>query len=127
MKTFALFLCLIATTADAEPLYLKCEGGPPSQGAIHSVRIDEPAEQGSQVEVDGYPAGHLLGSKDIWGFGVKGNAVAHVVDHGEINRITGYAIIFFSAVTPPYGSLYGRKPDPNEHFEGVCHKTERLF
>ena len=26
MKTFALLLCLIATTADTAPLYLKCDG-----------------------------------------------------------------------------------------------------
>jgi hypothetical protein len=46
MKTFALFLCLIATTADAAPLYLKCEGKEYSRDpsdakpVAYSIQID---------------------------------------------------------------------------------------
>ena len=58
MKTIAVFLCLIATTADAAPLYLKCDGkeysreDPSDAKAVtYSIKID-----GTNVSVeDGDP------------------------------------------------------------------------
>jgi hypothetical protein len=119
MKTLAALLYLIATTANAAPLYLKCEGkeGDPPSGregkpAAHSVKIDDAAPAFSQVMIDAYPAGQFTDGDNgvIWTFG--GGAKA-VVSYGEINRVSGETEIRFTI--------------PFSRFTGVCRKAEKLF
>ena len=94
MKTFALLLYLIATTADAAPLYLKCEGKGfdvrhPSEAepVTQSIRID-----GTNVWVEGGdPVQIYSDDGDTWVFG---NTVGKPL-WGTINRITGRVEIMF--------------------------------
>ena len=120
MKTFALFLCLTATTADAAPLYLKCEGkeyrDDPSDAkpVTISIKID-----GTNVWVeDGLPSVHYGDDGDIWTFG---NETTTTETHGSLNRISGHVKISFAAIPKKVGQSLDR------NFEGVCHKTEKLF
>jgi hypothetical protein len=112
MKTFALFLCLIATTADAAPLYLTCEGkrsnllkpSEAKQQISQSIRIEEQNLwfEGSKTSI------HADGGDTL---SFSGGGII-----GTLNRITGRVEvsnqISFSVTTM---------------FEGVCHKTEKLF
>jgi hypothetical protein len=125
VKTFVVLLCLIATTADAAPLYLKCDGKHYTMG-IHrtdeedrsdamqitqSIRID-----GTNVWVEGGydPVQIFHDDGDTWQFG---NTVGQPL-YGTLNRITGSVHIMFW--DPLKRSHHGV-------FEGVCHKTEKLF
>jgi hypothetical protein len=70
MKTFALFLCLIATTADAAPVYLKCDGKQygldPSDAkpVTYSIKID-----GKNVMREGGdPMPIYTDDGDVWTF-----------------------------------------------------------
>ena len=113
MKTFALFLCLIATTADAAPLYLTCEGKlfevwHPSEAELvtYSIRID-----GTNVTVEGGdPAQIDRDDGDVLAF------AGGVISNGTINRITGRVEVR-SRLSEKYHTV----------FQGVCHKTEKRF
>ena len=116
MKTFAVFLCLIATTADAAPLYLKCEGKEysrdpsDSEPVTYSIKID-----GTNVTFEGgdpMPI-YTTNGGDTWLFG----SLTGRVYYATINRITSH--VTFSLRTPK--KIYMTA------FEGVCHKTEKLF
>ena len=86
MKTFALLLCLIATTADTAPLYLKCDGkqysrDPRTQNWLRiPIKID-----GTTVWVeDGLtPVQIYIDDGDTWAFG---NNVGQPL-RATINRI----------------------------------------
>ena len=101
MKTFALFLCLIATTADAAPLYLKCEGKEYSRDpsdahpVTYSIKID-----GTNVAVEGGDPEPIYSTEggDTWFFG----GVTGRVYYATINRITGQVDITFSIKTKKY-------------------------
>jgi hypothetical protein len=120
VKTFALLLCLIATTADAAPLYLKCDGEEHTVGdrstatqVTYSIKID-----GTNVWFEGGdPFPILSDDGDVLTFGSETRA-SDV--YGTINRITGHVEITFSLKLKK-GQIYDWK------FEGVCHKTEKLF
>jgi hypothetical protein len=98
MKTFAVFLCLIATTADAAPLHLTCKGKEydvrypsDSEPVTYSIKID-----GTNVGVEGGdPVQIYSDDGDTWAFG---NTVGQPL-HGTINRITGHVQITFSMRT----------------------------
>jgi hypothetical protein len=121
MKAFALFLCLIATTAaaDAEPLHLKCDGKEyrdPSDAKLvtYSIKIDA-----RNVALEGGDPMHIYTDDgDILTFGKK---TTTTVLHGAINSITGHVTISFAAIPKNVGQFY------DWDFEGVCHKTEKRF
>jgi hypothetical protein len=127
--SLAAMLCVVATAADAEPLYLKCEGkeGHVPEPAKHSVTLDDPDplehfpgnprscspswpcyhRPGYRVTVDGYPARQITESRDgdIGYFDIDG------IVKGQIDRITGRAEMTFSTT--------------QSRFEGVCRKAEK--
>jgi hypothetical protein len=121
MKTFAVLLCLIATTADAAPLYLKCDG----KG--YDVRDPSGAERVTQsIKIDGTNVWFESGDPfpiysdngdDLVSFGSE---MAGKVTYGTLNRITGHVEITFEFGVKGKRGLTTR-------FEGVCHKTEKLF
>jgi hypothetical protein len=122
MKTFAVFLCLIATTANAAPLYLRCDGkgydprDPSDSDAelvTQSIKID-----GTSVTFEGdYLMPILSDDGDVLTFGSE---TSTKVSYGTLNRITGRVEITFEFV------VNGKRLLPSR-FEGVCHKTEKLF
>jgi hypothetical protein len=120
MKTFAVFLCLIATTADAAPLYPTCEGkgydvrdSSDAEPVTQSIKVD-----GTNVWVEGdYLMPILSDDGDVWTFGSE---TTTRVTYGTLNRITGHVEISFSIKLKN-----GRFLD--SHFEGVCRKAEKLF
>jgi hypothetical protein len=116
MKTFVVLLCFIATTAHAAPLYLKCEGKlfhtryypSGTEWTTQSIKID-----GTTVTVEGgKPVEIYSDDGDVWTFGNPAGSPFG----GSINRIIGRAEITFSITE-----------SDNTWFEGVCHKTEKLF
>ena len=113
MKTFVMLLLLTAS-AHAAPLYLSCRGearmgtvGEPEPATI-SITID-----GTNVKVEDLaPVKIFSKDEDVWTFGSGGVGVWY----GEINRITGQAQIMISV-----------NKSINSFFDGVCHKSEKLF
>ena len=98
------------------PLHLKCEGewrslqlNQQPEPAITSVTVD-----GANITVENFAPVPISSDDDVWTFG--GDKRAKVGPSGQINRITGQALIVMQF---PESILL--------LFEGVCHKTERLF
>jgi hypothetical protein len=119
MKTFAVFLCLIATTADAAPLYLECEGirvqhGQPGAWPVtYSLKID-----GATVTLDGTVMSiHGDRNGDVWAFGDDQDWV------GTFNHITGRIEATFSLSL----EIVPGKAAVRTQFEGVCRKTTKRF
>ena len=117
-------LCVVATTADAAPLYLKCEGkeGPSGSSdswpALHSIKIE-----GAAVEVDGLAAGQIDSSSHdyIWSFGNEKDLVA-----GTVDRITGGVSLTFHGLATIFKALREKDQSVSEDllnpimFEGTC-------
>jgi hypothetical protein len=106
---------LLTTSAHAAPLHLSCRGeghvgqGPPEPATI-SITVD-----GTNVKVEDFdPVQIYSNDEDIWTFGEPGRLGR--VSWGQINRITGQ-VQFMSKVTASI----------NTYFDGVCHKSEKLF
>jgi hypothetical protein len=119
MRTFLMFL-LLTTGAHAAPLHLSCKGDgyiyrenrePAREPATISITVD-----GTNVKVEDLaPVQIYSNDEDVWTFGDPGFRVGWV-SWGQINRITGQAQIMIKVTT----SMSSR-------FDGVCHKTEKLF
>jgi hypothetical protein len=110
MRTFILFLLLIASAA-AAPLYLRCDGEWVEQAktepAAISITID-----GTYAKVEDLaPVLIYSNDEDVWTFGNP----ASEVRYGQINRITGQVTI---DITEAKHQL---------SFDGVCRKAEKLF
>jgi hypothetical protein len=134
MKTFVVFLCLITTTANATPVYLKCHGklyeGRESEPKMLSIKIDG-ANVAVTVENNLPRVDHPVSvpvrddndNEDILAFGgsvPKGEEEEAEVSgvYGKIDRITGHSsITFFPVGGNPLMRI----------FEGECRKTEKLF
>jgi hypothetical protein len=126
MKTLVMFL-LMTMTAHAEPLYLKCTGekfivtSPRRGPAAISVIIDS---DGLNVRIEGEDwllipllPPNLLPPKhdeadEIIHFSKPDKLGRESHPFGRINRITGQIYVHYGG-----GNV----------FEGVCHKTEKLF
>jgi hypothetical protein len=113
MKTFFMLLLLTAT-AHATPLYLSCRG----EARMGTVAEPEPATisitiDGTNVKVEDLASVKIYSNdEDVWTFGGGGVGVWY----GQISRITGQAQIMISV-----------NKSINSFFDGVCHKSERLF
>jgi hypothetical protein len=113
-----ILLAAASTSASAAPLYLKCEGKVYGEDPSHAERVTQSIRiDGTNVWFEGVLASIISDDGDVWTFG-SGTTTRVTVE--SLNRITGQVEISFLIKLKNGRSL-------GSHFEGVCHKTEKLF